>query len=285
MRSADQVAEHHPDLLLNEVVAAHAAHLARSGKYAAAEELIQPAIALGSATAQLLDLLARIRVRQGRVADAAELWRQALANDPGNARARAAFDRVSRDRHPAAKRITIVSVLFAAALLLPGFAITRGRHVGETIRSTPAAHTRIAVMSLPDPVDFRSQYTTAEVRGESIQIGFARAVFAHNARLTASGKLALADLAKRLRPFHERLDLAIIGKTDGVPVRKPALYSDNSILGLHRALAIYNELRESMPDLATPKLSAEQSTGAAAMRDAKERTAIILLTAHRNHQQ
>jgi tetratricopeptide (TPR) repeat protein len=284
MTSAGKIAADAPHRLVNEMVAAHATSLARRGRYAEAEELILPATASGSETPELLDLLARIRVQQGRADDASELWRQALAKDPANIKARAALDCLARNPHPAAKRITIVSVLFAAALLLPGFAITRGRHVSEKIRSNPATHARIQVSNLPDPDYFRSQYTSSEVGGESIQIGFARPVFAHNTRLTASGKLALADLAKRLRPFHERFDLAIIGKTDGVPVRKPALYSDNSILGLHRALAIYNELREWIPDLAIPKLSAEQSTGAAAMGDAKERTAIILLTAHRNHQ-
>jgi tetratricopeptide (TPR) repeat protein len=282
MTSAGQIAEDCPELLLNEIVAAHAARLARAGRYAAAEELIQPAVASRAAAPELLDLLARIRVQQGRAGDAAELWTEALAKDPANANARAALDCLVRNPHPAARRITIVSVLFAAALLVPDFAITRGRHVNERIRSNPPSHTSVPAASLPDLVSFRSQYTTSEVRGESIQIGFARPVFAHNTRLTALSKLALADFAKRLRPFQDRLDLTIIGKTDGLPVRKPGPYSDNSVLGLLRAIAIYNELRGSIPDLALPKLSAEQSAGAA-MREAKERTATILLTVRGNH--
>ena len=280
MTSAGQIGEHCPDVLLNEIVAAHAARLARAGRYAAAEELIQPAIASRPAAPELLDLLARIRVQQGRAGDAAELWTEALAKDPGNTAFQAALKCVARNPCPAAKRIKFVCVLFALTLLLSGFEITRGRHVNERITSDPPKRTASPAVSLPDPAEFRSRYTTSEVRGESIEIGFVRPVFARNARLTALSKLALADLAKKLRPFDHRLDLAIIGKTDGLPVRKQGRYSDNSVLGLHRALAIYNELRGFIPDLGIPTLSAEQSTGAAGIREAKERTAIILLTVH-----
>jgi hypothetical protein len=267
-------------LLLNKIVAAHAAGLARRGKYHAAEELIQPVIASGAASPQLLDLMARIRVQQGRVDEAAALWREALSKDAGNAGFRAALDCVSRNQHPAAKRVAWgMGLVFGAALLLTSIGIAFRPHARQTILSNPPALRPIGKPILLNPAPFRSPYTTSDVQAESVKIAFTQPVFAHDVRLTAYGRLALADLAERLHAFAPGVELTIIGKTDGVPARKAGRYSDNSVLGMLRALAAYNQLRRHIPDLTVPKLAAE-SSGApeTGTPEPKQRTVEIVLT-------
>jgi hypothetical protein len=117
------------------------------------------------------------------------------------------------------------------------------------------------------------------MQAESVKIGFTQPVFAHDVRLTAYGRLALADLAEKLHAFAPAVELTIIGKTDGLPVRKAGQYSDNSVLGMLRALAAYNQLRRHLPELTVPKLAAESSgSPETGTPEPKHRTVVILLT-------
>lgn len=72
------------DALLASVVRDRAAMLARQGQLAAAGELLAAVAGDPGAQPSVLDLLARVRAQQGRLDEAAALWRQALVADPGN---------------------------------------------------------------------------------------------------------------------------------------------------------------------------------------------------------
>jgi tetratricopeptide (TPR) repeat protein len=265
--------------LLTDMVAAHAAALARRGKYHDAEELIEPIIATGEARAELVDLMARIRVQQGRVDEAIVLWRTALAADGANAKFRAALDSLARNRHPARRRITwVIGLTLGAAIALTGLGLEVSRRAGHGVTLNTSSHPVVQPSALPDSAPFRSQYTKAEIQGDSIRIGFTQPLFREGVQLTPYGQRALADLSERLRPFASTVEIAIIGKTDGVRVRKPGRYSDNSVLGLLRAIAVYNQFRSHIADLPLPRVAAESTDGSSGItRQAQHRTAAVLL--------
>lgn len=266
--------------LLTDVVATHAAALARRGKYHDAEELIQPIIAAGEARAELVDLMARIRVQQGRVDEAIALWRTALAEDGANAKFRAALDSLAHNRHPARRRITwAIGLTFGTVMALTGIGPELGRRASHRVTLNTSLHPVVQRSASPDSAPFRSQYTTAEIQGHSVRIGFAQPLFQEGVQLTPYGQRALADLSERLRPFASTVEITIIGRTDGVRVRKAGRYSDNSVLGLLRAIAVYNQFRSHIADLRFPRVAAESTDGSSGKtRQAQHRTATVLLS-------
>jgi flagellar motor protein MotB len=82
--------------VLSQALLAKASALARRKQYAAAEAVLADTPGGVAASAPALDLLARIRAQQGRPADAARLWEQALEIDPGNEGYRAGLRRIER---------------------------------------------------------------------------------------------------------------------------------------------------------------------------------------------
>lgn len=100
-----------------------AAELARSGRYADAEQLaLEVAGSSPTLLPVALDLLARIYAQQGRYLDAETCWQKALSLSPGNPQYRRGLDTILRERgHPLPRRLfrgLLVAALVALALLL-----------------------------------------------------------------------------------------------------------------------------------------------------------------------
>ncbi len=266
--------------LVDDLIVAHAAAMARLGRYDEAEGLIQPLVEAEPARAEILDLIARIRVRQGRVDDALNLWRQAIEKDGTNSKYRAAVEVLARNRHPARRRLSwAIGLALGTVLLLSGIGALVGRRATNTARTYRAARTGAKPPLLLRPGHFSSKYTVSDMQGESVKIGFTLPLFAHDARLTANGKRAIADLSARLKPFAQSGQITIVGKTDGIPVRKAGRYSDNSVLGMLRAIAVYNELRGHLSNLTAPRVAADPaSPSMPGNKQLQLRTVIVLLT-------
>jgi flagellar motor protein MotB len=130
---------------------AEATELAASGKYAEAEARLI-AIKDGRKNPTVLDLLARIRAQQGRLAEAVELWQMAVQMDPANAEYRAGLAYVEKAArgpfHPSRLPGLVLRVL--AGLLLLGLFIAVLVRLGGLER-------RLSVLSASTPAAGASQ--------------------------------------------------------------------------------------------------------------------------------
>lgn len=102
--------------LVSQIALAQATELARAGKYAEAERLLNEMMPGLTVSAGALDLLARIRAQQGRFKEAEALWMQVLQQEPGNRQVQAALHQV---RHGRMNRINRLGVL-ALSLVIMG---------------------------------------------------------------------------------------------------------------------------------------------------------------------
>jgi len=115
--------------LVDQVVLARAADLARAGRYAEAEALLQQELRDRKATPAILDLLARIHAQQGHWREAEAAWTQALQLRPANEMYTAGLRRISQVRQrPMAFLWKPVIVSIAAALIFLG-GLVSGRFV------------------------------------------------------------------------------------------------------------------------------------------------------------
>ncbi|MBN2547790.1 MAG: hypothetical protein JXB15_01430 [Anaerolineales bacterium] len=85
--------------LIEQATLARAHHLARSGQYQQAEGLLETLPDIESRPAAL-DLLARMRAQQGRLAEAEALWSKALALEPANPAYLEGLQYVTRQQKP-----------------------------------------------------------------------------------------------------------------------------------------------------------------------------------------
>lgn len=90
--------------VLRQIVFSRAADLARSGRYRAAEMLLSDLVVFDP-TVEIVDLLARIRAQQGRLAEAAVLWRRVVdVLEPRHEGAWAALARIAEVQRRAESR-------------------------------------------------------------------------------------------------------------------------------------------------------------------------------------
>ena len=96
-----------------------ATELARSGRYADAEQLAVEVVGRGYALPTALDLLARIYAQQGRYLEAESCWQKALSLSPGNQQYRWGLDTILRERgYPPSLRFLRVVLLTGLVILV-----------------------------------------------------------------------------------------------------------------------------------------------------------------------
>ena len=103
--------------LIERAILAHAASLARAGRYAEAETVLKDALS-EEASPAVLDLLARIQAQQGHWKEAEAAWTQALQLDPAGEGYKAGLRRVSqiqrRGRWP---RFVVAGIVIVLVIL------------------------------------------------------------------------------------------------------------------------------------------------------------------------
>ncbi len=109
------------EILMDQVVLAQAADLARAGRYSEAESLLLEMTRSEEAVPAALDLLARIHAQQGRLAEASALWQRAIQHEPGNQAFTAALQRTTALQRPATRLRFLRATMFGLAL---GFILT-----------------------------------------------------------------------------------------------------------------------------------------------------------------
>lgn len=256
------------DAALGELALARAADLARTGRYAEAERVLEEISPGDEHAAAQLDLLARIRVQQGRIADAEVLWSRLLELAPGFEGGEAALRRLRRLRRrpiwlgwalPA-----LAAVMVAAGIAIPVWIVSndiddvRTAVVSEVEESSARdrAHAdRLAGLASGGGSP-RSVATTRAVRAavqspdvdarvdeREIVVTFRRGLFSRGTELRAPAGALLARLGRRLEPFARQIRITVIGYTDSLRPGAGGAYADNVSLGSARATTVAEFMR------------------------------------------
>lgn len=250
--------------LLRRFVAARAAALARAGHYEDAAELL-PADA--SRSASELDLLARIRIQQGRLAEAEALWTRARQLAPDDER----IARALRRLHARSHGRVMIRAIFTVAVVVVAFAL------GMTLRTSPAAS---PPLQKPEPprsepgISLTVPGLRTHRNGSVLTAEFERPPFTDGADLTPEAKASLALAADQLRRIAD-VHVVACGQADRVPVSRGSRYRDNEDLALARASAAVRHLVASgLPaSLCSIRGAVDSSASAAHVPD--KRTAVL----------
>lgn len=213
-----------------QIVASRATELARAGRYDDAEALLRDLVPAGL-PAPALDLLARIRAQQGRLAEAKALWVQLSQLNPCDQATQAALRRIAR---------------------------IEGRHHG-TGSPRPPAFARLRRFMCRQQAAEKTQPSdallelTIRVPGVVLQEADDEVIVTFNfspfsgpgATLQKKGKDVLSALGWQLEPYVGRIAIEVVGQPDALPPDGDALPRDVSALGMARAVAVFTHLTET----------------------------------------
>jgi flagellar motor protein MotB len=219
-------------ILLGQALLSRAIALARRGRYDSAELVLT---GLPRDLPEALDLLAKIRAQQGRMPEAAELWKAALRIDPGDMRFRNALRKAEQRPWSLWTRPLVAACLAIVLLVAGGLGLvrltTRKPHVApgsvaSRIPVAPRGEKHIEV-SVPGVVQTSSGGTTV--------LRFDAGLFSRTTLLSPVGKDALAALGRQIEPHWRQLSLTVIGHTDNLPITRRGRFQDNEALATARA--------------------------------------------------
>jgi flagellar motor protein MotB len=252
-----------------EVTLARARTLARHGRYAEAaaslDQLLgdEPPHGGGPSAAAVLDLRARVHAQQGQLDQADSCWAEAERLAPGGGeyaagRRRIAAIRTQGGRRRSARLALRACGLLAAALALvllidirlavggptapaaPGKA-SQAPQAGPSASASVATRTAAGAISTPPDVlaaiDLQVPGVQLRRTPGQVSVTFTSGVFTDDISFSPAGRIALARLGARLRPYAGRITIAIVGYSDDLSVPPGIGYSDNVELGLLRAEA------------------------------------------------
>jgi flagellar motor protein MotB len=245
---------------------------ARSGDLATAEGTLHSGGDLAVSPLSL-DLLARIRAQQGRLAEAQSLWMAASELDPDSAVYRTAARRAKAWQRfrvrPDLLRLLACAVTAALlAFVVWGVEHQRGAavSVSRANLSTDQPGSPGAAKPLRPPVPSlasapvtpprasvaRSPRTSISVAGavsrddgDATVLSFEEGLFGVGSVLTSAAGRILDDLAARLRKDSDDVVVTVTGHTDDLPVPAGGQFADNVSLGLARATAVAERLRRT----------------------------------------
>jgi type VI secretion system protein ImpK len=245
--------------LLSEAVLSRAAGAARAGRYRDAAALLDSFPAGEDASARVIDLRARILAQQGRLAEAGQLWQEAVALDPREAAYRDALSRIARIERRAARmaggwKVWFATALGAVAVLLAGLFALEWRlerfraalHSDvERILSAKPAPSQAPRGARPPDLRIAVAGVTVTEERDALVLRFDSGLFGSGTRLTSSARQTLDALARQLEPQAALILLTVVGHADPEPLPHGAVFSDNSALALARAAVVANSLRGS----------------------------------------
>lgn len=239
--------------VLYELQLARATDLARAGHLDESENILAEILRRGEQTPQVLDLLARIRIRQGRISEAESIWRSALASDPTSEAYKSALARIAeiQTRRKLRPVVPIVfgSVLAAFLLLAAAYAFRgAGSHTQNPTKDTtnaPTIEPSLVKTSNEDKsllrLEVRFGRVNKDIDGVTIRFDFG--LFPRTVELSYVAKEALDSVGRQLEPMADSVVVQIHGYTSDTRLRKHRAFQDNEALGLARAVAVINYLR------------------------------------------
>lgn len=151
-------------LLWPQVVIAQATELARGGRYAAAEGLLQT-LPEAEAPPVVWDLRARIYAQQGQLTEAEGQWLEARRRDPHNAAYAAGLAEIARRRHPLRLHWLWPSLgMLALAGLVIWLAVAATPLPARTVVMSMTSTSTPLPAATPTPIATRIALPVAEVR-------------------------------------------------------------------------------------------------------------------------
>lgn len=237
--------------LVERVMIARAAQLARSGAYAAADQLMA-----GLSSAAALDLRARMRAQQGLLSDAEQFWQLAARLEPEQPAYRDGLRRIAQlQRRPALWLLLtarVAAVILGLAMLL--IVVQRLGRNGAGVRVDPVAGAARAatagtpgasgaIVASPPGLDLAIDGVTVTPEGADLVARFAAGLFDHGVSLRPGAHDRIAALARGIAGSGGSLRVRVIGHTDDVPLRPGSAYADNVALGFARALLVAEHMR------------------------------------------
>ncbi|TDB91482.1 hypothetical protein E1264_01430 [Actinomadura sp. KC216] len=282
-----------PAQAVREVAVAQARTLARAGRYAEAEELLD-----GEDGPVVLDLKARMYAQQGRLDEADRCWAGVAALSPGDPGAAEGRRRIARIRATAASprrfvlarsalRLGTASVVLLAFVMLADVWLDRDETEAPVPPPRPSPVVPSAAGS-PDPVaalKLEGPGMHVVRRAGEIEVTFERGLFRRDATLTSRGRAVLKELGEQLRPYAGQVSVTVIGHTDRRAVHPGGGYASNAELGLLRATVVQEVLRSSAR-IPTARFSVSTLAGLlpphpgeAASRDPRNRTVSVRISA------
>jgi flagellar motor protein MotB len=267
---------------LSHIMLSKAAILAREGRYAAAESMINDLVSGEAAITPALDLMARIRAQQGRLFEATDFWKRALEAAPENDAYRAGLRRIERILNRPMWAGTILP--FAAAVLALATIWFVGIVCRNQVEGLRAAFLNVAAETVrtasqtfpkPDPPPTQQDVATIpeipkthasdtptvqtavplrqialDVPGATVRtqetalvVQFNEGLFRSAANLTPEAEDTLSVLAQQIKPHASQVTVLVIGCTDASPVPEGWIFPDNVALGTARAVAVVDFLR------------------------------------------
>lgn len=241
------------------------------GDLAAAEATLGSSEDLAGSPAAL-DLLARIRVQQGRLGEARSLWAAASELEPDNPLYRMACRRAEAWQRLRVRpdRVRLLSVAAVTALLVLVASATwrnqavsaptaRARSTDEAPPSRPPTPLRAPTPSLASPAatapraadanttrpELRVPGTMTRQDGDATVVLFEDGLFGSGAVLKPAAQRILDDLAAAIKSESDAVVIAVTGHTDDVPLRPGAPFRDDIALGFARATAVAERLRRT----------------------------------------
>lgn len=240
----------HAALLMAQALFARAAELAREGRYDAAEAVLAGVAQDQLPASQLLDLLARIRAQQGRIAEAQSLWTEALRADPNNESYREALGRIARHSRTSLRTGVFLIALTALAVLLvlAGAWLAMGRMLREERKALIGEAERLLSRSGPEAaptVKIQLAGVSQSSEGNQVAIRFESGLFLRGAILTTEAKTLLTALGRQLEPHAGRVAVRVVGRTDNLPIGDSPRYPDNRSLALARADTVVRHITQT----------------------------------------
>jgi flagellar motor protein MotB len=234
--------------LLAQAAMSQAAELARKGHYDDAEQAL--GVNSGIASPQALDLLARIRAQQGRLAEAQSLWSEAVRLDPNNESYRTALRRLARmNQHSYLGGVSRwVAGAALAVLALAAFS-WMAQSWWQQERRTLVSEIRAAVqqaraVKAPE-LSFQLQGVRERIEGGDMVLRFDSGLFKSADILTPQAMTLLAGVDRQLQSVAGTSAICIIGYSDDLPVKHQVHFRDNRFLALARAHTVAQFLASS----------------------------------------
>jgi flagellar motor protein MotB len=246
--SGDPVENGQVTALLAQAALSQATELARIGRYDEAERALGVNPALDSSP--VLDLLARIRAQQGRLAEAQALWSEAVRLDPNNESYRAALRRLARmNRYSFLGGVSRWLAGAALAVLALAAFSWMAQRWWQHERRTLISEVRTAVqqaraVNAPE-LTVKLEGVSERVEAGDLVLRFDEGLFKDTDVLTPHAKNLLAALGKQLQPLAGKSAIRIVGYSDDLPVRLQVHFRDNHFLALARANAAARFLASS----------------------------------------
>jgi type VI secretion system protein ImpK len=242
--------------LVRQTLFARAVELARLGRYTDAEKLLKDMETKGD-NPMVLDLNARIFAQQGRFMEAAALWTRASQLDPLNNDYKTGLERIAKIQRTTLRTSSLSALLKGVIILASIILLLFLLEKYENNRFAALRWEIAAIKEKPGKVTLTASQPTlpglkidipgisSRTADNGIAIQFNSGLFSKNLVLKPGPKKILKTLGRQLQAFTGQVKLYITGCSDDTPIPPGRQFRDNIALGLARAAAVAEYLREN----------------------------------------